>query len=82
VQPVENQPDFDPDRFDNMDLDIASIKESDGDARLIVGTAGNPDLLDAINDALDMADALDGTAYGVAERLADAIIAADERMTS
>jgi len=84
VQPVENQPDFDPDRFDNMDTDIASIKESAGDARLIVGTAGNPDLLDALDGLLITAERYD-TGNGLriwSDRIAAAIIAANERMTS
>ncbi|PZE66921.1 hypothetical protein [Curtobacterium sp. MCBD17_021] len=58
------------------------------DARLVVGTAGNPDLLDAIDGLL--AATAGGLAQGFksypgftyAERIAAAIIAADERMTS
>lgn len=55
------------------------------DARLIVGTAGNPDLLDALDKMLEMwADwARHGYVYvpEYVERIAAAIITADERMT-
>jgi hypothetical protein len=55
------------------------------DARLVVGTAGNPDLLDAIDGLLELAT--DGgpapaTTRAYAGFIAAAIIAADERMTS
>lgn len=61
------------------------------DARLIVGMAGNPELLDAIDAMLRMASAypglqwVDGDAYrflSAADRIAAAIIAADERMSA
>ena len=51
-------------------------------ARLIVGTAGNPELLDAIDGLLwrgTFNDGSSGTYY--AERVAETIIAADERMS-
>lgn len=61
----------------------------DGDARLIVGTAGNPDLLDAIDGLLELAltygDLPPGSGSRFitrAERIATAVIAADEQMTS
>lgn len=44
------------------------------DARLIVGTAGNPDLLDAVDVVL-----CQGT-FEIANRFAAAILSADERM--
>jgi hypothetical protein len=57
------------------------------DARLIVGTAGNPDLLDAIDGVLaqaqhqveDVVDNPDEVAH--ARRIATAILAAEERMS-
>jgi hypothetical protein len=55
------------------------------DARLIVGTAGNPDLLDAIDDVLVSAIAWDISGMhrpAALDDLAAAIIAADERMAS
>lgn len=52
-----------------------------GDNALIVGTAGNPDLLDAIDKVMaDASGALPATQF-YAHILATAIIAADERMT-
>jgi len=60
-----------------------------GDNReLIVGTAGNPDLWDAIDamfgSVLDWADVVDGEVIYPEhiERIAAAIIAADERMSA
>lgn len=57
------------------------------DARLIVGTAGNPELLDAIDGMLELVAVY--TRAGVspitrthAERIAAVIVAADERMLS
>ncbi|MDY1005712.1 hypothetical protein [Curtobacterium sp. CFBP9011] len=63
-------------------LDVSGI--SIGDARLIVGTAGNPDLLDVLDGMLTTAS-LAKTPDQVSSwfpRLAAAIIAADDRMTS
>jgi hypothetical protein len=57
----------------------------DSSARLIVGTAGNPDLLDAIDAMLATylaAHSIGPTYRRDSERIAAAIIAADERMTS
>jgi len=57
--------------------------------RLIVGTAGNPDLLDAIDEILDRGayEADDSSTNGRfvfrrARRIARAIVAADERMSA
>lgn len=53
------------------------------EARLIVGTAGNPDLLDAIDAFLGMVASGElRDRQGHAERIAAAIIAADERMSA
>lgn len=59
------------------------------DLRLIVGTASKPDLLDAIDDCLYLAEQAIKRSVGnrsavvtVAERVAAAIIAADERMSA
>lgn len=67
----------------------ALVIEPDGvgpdDARLIVGTAGNPDLLDALDGLLAAAIwtmTTAGVFYESTELIAAAIIAADERMTS
>jgi hypothetical protein len=52
---------------------------------LIVGTAGNPDLLDAIDSALEAANRYAGDDFSILlaiEPLAAAIIAADERMSA
>ena len=60
----------------------------DDDARLIVGTAGNPELLDAIDRWLERGAfwaTQDGSMSGLPEptrAIAAAIIAADERMSS
>ncbi len=62
----------------------------DDDARLIVGTAGNPDLLDAIDGLLaqeqrrrrSMHTNMSHDLSHHAERIAIAIIAADERMSA
>lgn len=64
---------------------MAQALDTESDARLIVGTAGNPDLLDAIDGLLELAT--DGgpapaTTRAYAGFIAAAIIAADERMTS
>ncbi|PYY59983.1 hypothetical protein DEJ17_06335 [Curtobacterium sp. MCSS17_011] len=51
--------------------------------RLIVGTAGNPELLDAIDGLLEAAERYTPGTFRVrAERIAAAIIAADERMSA
>jgi hypothetical protein len=57
------------------------------DARLIIGTAGNPDLLDAIDYLLEAATIHESRnqwsgSVPHAERLAAAVIAADERMSA
>ncbi|KTR02102.1 hypothetical protein NS184_16810 [Curtobacterium luteum] len=54
----------------------------DSDAHLIVGTAGNPDLLDAIDAFLERVtvNLRENWAEMYARRIAAAIIAADERM--
>lgn len=57
------------------------------DAHLIVGTAGNPELLDAIDYLLEAATIHESRsnwsgAIPHAERIAAAILAADERMNS
>ncbi len=58
------------------------------DARLIVGIAGNPDLLDAIDTLLSYGETDDLTQWGshsdyhTAALLAKAIVAADERMSA
>lgn len=49
------------------------------DARLIVGTAGNPALLDAIDGLLDVLPQSERVTLW-AERIVAAILAADERM--
>lgn len=59
----------------------------DGGTPLIDGTAGNPDLIDAIDGLLEHAVTqpdryLDSAPGGRSRRIAAAIIAADERMTS
>lgn len=58
----------------------------DGDDRLIVGTAGNPDLLDGIDGLLAHVWKYPAWSSGHmrthAERIAAAIIAADERMSA
>lgn len=62
--------------------------ENPYDARLIVGIAGNPDLLNAIDGLLTHGQSAvtnPMNEFGVrdwADRIATAIIAADERMTS
>lgn len=48
---------------------------------LIVGTAGNPELLDAIEWGLDMYEDVE-VALPWVERIAAAIVAADERMSA
>ena len=75
------------------DLVILSSREvaswaglDDDDARLIVGTAGNPDLLDAIDAMLKNAqwhiDTYGSVEHPWATYIAAAIIAADERMSA
>jgi len=57
----------------------------DGNARLIVGLAGNPDLLDAIDELLAMyvsRTAGDPLAPASVRRIAAAILSADERMSA
>ncbi|WP_336698232.1 hypothetical protein [Curtobacterium sp. USHLN213] len=61
-------------------LDISGI--SIGTARLIVGTAGNPDLLDAIDAELAAAVQFPEAHNTIAKRIAAAIISADERMSA
>jgi uncharacterized protein YjlB len=63
------------------------IGATEGDARLIVGTAGNPELLDAIDLLLEAGVIHESRGHYSgstphAERIAAAVIAADERMTS
>lgn len=73
--------------YDRGDL-ISQHPEHDGvaayvsrnDARLIVGTAGNPELLDAIDEMLGDVSANPLYPSHHAERIAAGIIAADERM--
>lgn len=67
----------------------ASVNEyqhGDGLARLIVGTAGNPDLLDAIDAMLKNAqwhiDSYGSVEHPWASLIAAAIIAADTRMNA
>lgn len=55
------------------------------DIRLIVGTAGNPDLLDALDEMLAVAIEVGERHKALASQaglIAAAIVAADERMTS
>lgn len=86
VQPAEFQPGYDPNRFDNMDIDIANVEQTAADACLIVGTAGNSELLDAVVKMLDNAqwhiDHYGSVEHPWAGMFAAAIIAADERMRS
>jgi len=60
------------------------IGATEGDARLIVGTAGNPELLAAIDGMLGLASTgFGGGAYqSRSETIAAAIIAANERMSA
>ncbi|UWD83641.1 hypothetical protein NY057_05190 [Curtobacterium flaccumfaciens] len=51
-------------------------------ARLIVGTAGDPDLLDAIDRVLRLASNEGGAFHEAAAPFASAILAADERMSA
>jgi hypothetical protein len=69
--------------------DAGDIARVLGDPSLIVGTAGNLDLLDAIDDMLKHTAIMStnstyrfSTFGRLAERIAAAIIAADERMTA
>jgi hypothetical protein len=59
---------------------------TDGDARLIVGTSGNPELLDEIDGLLAHAireSYFELTLYGrLATRIATAIVAAEKRMNA
>lgn len=68
---------------------LAASDQFHADARLIVGTAGNPELLDAIDGQLAYAINLESTGWdgpGIrqimreAKRMARTIVAADERM--
>jgi hypothetical protein len=69
---------------------VADVDSVTGNGRLIVGTAGNPELLDAIDALLaaeqrrraSMHDNLSHDLSHHAERIAAAIIAADERMNA
>jgi hypothetical protein len=71
--------------MEREDFYVASDVTSE-DARLIIGLAGNPDLLDAIDSLLATAQREDLRALGLgpllydAERTAETIIAADDRM--
>jgi hypothetical protein len=65
------------------------IGATEGDARLIVGTAGNPELLDAIDTLLTAvvaygypADPYERGVSEVARNIAAAILAANERMSA
>lgn len=53
-----------------------------GNMELIVGTAGNPDLLDAIDRVLRLAYIEGGAFHEAAAPFAAAILAADERMSA
>lgn len=67
------------------DFSVATMTSFDSDARLIVGTAGNPDLLDAIDAMFATylaAHSIGPTYRRDTERIAAAIIAADERMSA
>lgn len=77
----------------NADIIIADEGLTVSDARLIVGTAGNPDLLDAIDGVLAKAQeelgwytyewvAISKGVGAGALLIADAIIAADEQMNA
>ncbi|MBT1542444.1 hypothetical protein KK103_11780 [Curtobacterium flaccumfaciens pv. flaccumfaciens] len=70
----------------NLHPALAAVEE--GDMHLIVGTAGNPDLLDAIDNMLRWVTAFN-TKYDVSREfghytasIAAAILAADERMSA
>ena len=72
--------------MDHQDLDCGAVPSIGyADARLIVGTAGNTDLLDELDamfrDSIEDAERGNGRSSR-AERLAAHIIAADEQMTS
>lgn len=64
--------------------DLGYLRATSGaDAALIVGTAGNPDLLDAIDELLADSKYFQFAALvPYAERIAAAILAADERMSA
>lgn len=72
------------DRLDEGERVVAFGGYSDADAELIVGTAGNPALLDAIDGLLEEAQrsGLGGWLGHFAVYFAAAIIAADERMSA
>lgn len=71
--------------MDHHDLDCGPVAPLGySDARLIVGTAGNPDLLDAIDAMFATylaAHSIGPTYRRDTEHIAAAIIAADERMS-
>lgn len=63
--------------------DVSGDYMDEDSARLIVGTAGNPDLLDAIDGFLSMvASGALRDRQQHAERIAAAVISADERMSA
>jgi hypothetical protein len=72
--------------IDDIDNHPVTGGATEGDARLIVGTAGNPDLWDAWDGMLAQVDLIRETCPAVliafANRIATAIIAADERMSA
>lgn len=64
------------------DETLATVHGPSADARLIVGTAGNPDLLDALDGLLESWTDWSYSIPPSVESVADAIIFADERMNS
>lgn len=78
--------------FDAVDESSAYAANSDDEVAmcLIIGTAGNPDLLDALDQLLESAELVEqdhragwaAVIWGKAEPIAAAIIAAEERMQS
>ncbi|UXZ57056.1 hypothetical protein [Curtobacterium sp. Arg-1] len=65
---------------DSVVLPAGTVAEHD--IPLIVGTAGNPDLLDAIDRVLRLADIEGGAFHDAAAPFAAAILSADERMSA
>jgi hypothetical protein len=71
-----------------LDPEDSSVLHADsgGDARLAVGTAGNPELLDAIDAQLAYAQTVLPNPFPEivvwSERIAAAIVAANERMSA
>ncbi|WIE60760.1 hypothetical protein DEI97_013520 [Curtobacterium sp. MCLR17_032] len=70
--------------MDHQDLDCGPVAPLGyADARLIVGTAGNPDLLEALDEGLRQYGTMpERSVPTFIKRIAAAIIAADKRMTS